>query len=216
MRHDTDDLVTVNAMQYPSPPALVARPWVALYGPAGVGKDSLADVLVREYDFVRVAFADPVREMALRLNPYVHDVKTTARLRTIVDKHGWEDAKNGYPEVRRLLQVIGTDAIRTEDPEFWVRRAKLAAQKAGGGVVFTDTRFVNEARMVSGAGGITVRIEGPMRAANIKTGHKSENGMGGWEPHLIVSNPKAPVLIRNRNLKAAAGTIVNYYLKANR
>lgn len=44
---------------------------VALMGRAGSGKDSAAARLVSRYQFVRVAFADPLKESALRLDPIV-------------------------------------------------------------------------------------------------------------------------------------------------
>ena len=35
---------------------------LGLAGPRGGGKDTLADYLVEDYSFKRIAFADPIRE----------------------------------------------------------------------------------------------------------------------------------------------------------
>ncbi|MDP5128626.1 MAG: hypothetical protein NWP37_02495, partial [Pontimonas sp.] len=74
---------------------------------------------------------------------------------------GWEEAKRSYPDVRRLLQNLGTEAIRALDPGFWVRIAMKKALEADGPVVFIDTRFPNEIDAIRRQGGILVRVERP-------------------------------------------------------
>lgn len=103
------------------------------------------------------------------------------RLSEVVQEFGWEEAKT-YSEVRRFLQRLGTDAIRALDPDFWVRAGMLRAQRLrsdllrfddgldnpptgyerqASPVVITDVRFANEARAITDAGGILVRVERP-------------------------------------------------------
>lgn len=147
------------------------HPVVGMIGRKRSGKDSFASVLVEEFGFTKVAFADPLREAALDLDPIVH-VQTVdqpdypgcdpelvvARLSEIVRDFGWEKAKDGYPEVRRILQYLGTEVVRKREPDFWIRRAEETIRKINGPVVVTDVRFENEAELVKALGGHTVRV----------------------------------------------------------
>lgn len=50
-------------------------------------------------------------------------------------------------EMRSVLQYWGTEVRRSQDPEYWVRKALVPAVEAmagGHSVFFTDVRFVNE------------------------------------------------------------------------
>jgi dephospho-CoA kinase len=138
---------------------------VALLGYAQSGKDEAAKVLVEEGGFVRVAFADAVRECLLALDPLVQ-VRQVARGREMVDRgevavrhvselvrdYGWDPAKTLFPDVRRLLQRLGTEVVRDRiDKDAW---AKIGAEKIenarydGRPVVLTDVRFMNEAKSI--------------------------------------------------------------------
>ena len=165
------------------------RPWVGLCGAAGVGKDTLATHLVEAYGFARVAFADPVRDMALRIDPYVHTSTKTERLSSLVGRVGWEAAKRDYTDVRRLLQRVGTDGVRTEAPDFWVDLALAAAAKAERPVVFTDMRFPNEAQAIACRGGFTLRIVGAGDLDGAAAQHRSEQALEAWAESFTFRNP---------------------------
>jgi hypothetical protein len=121
------------------------RNLIALCGYTGVGKDEVAKYLVENHGFVRVAFADALREDLLRLNPRVHYIEHEWwTLRDLVESEGWDKAKRSYSEVRRLLQVYGTEVGREGFGEnVWVNRAteKITSHP---NVVVTDLRFHNE------------------------------------------------------------------------
>lgn len=145
---------------------------VGLQGPKQVGKDTAATALVEEYGYVRLSFADGVREMALAIDPYVvldvenddGEVYLTVhrRLSEVVETLGWDEAKR-YPDVRRLLQRVGTEGAReTFGADAWVGR--LSADWAEAGfppAVVTDVRFPNEAEWIASEGGVVVRIRRP-------------------------------------------------------
>lgn len=193
-----------------SPP----HPWVGIYGPAGVGKDSLADALVRRFEFSRVAFADPVREMALAIDPYVHTAETTARLSTVIEAEGWDAAKRNHTDVRRFLQRLGTEGVRSFVPTFWTDLAEKTALELGGPVVFPDVRFETEARMIVKAGGIVVQMEGAPTLEGAVSFHASEHGMAEWTPDIIFQNPHLDSAreIEDR-MTDAATAVVSYLLK---
>lgn len=147
------------------------------------GKDSFAERLTGAHGFTRVAFADPMRELALALDPLISE---GWRLSELVDAFGWEGAKEN-PEVRRTLQRLGTEGGRKVLGEnIWVDTAMTTARAIGGPVVFTDVRFPNEAEAVKRAGGVVVRIE----RQDLPQGdtHPSETAMDDWLFDFIVHN----------------------------
>lgn len=168
---------------------MTEKPWIALTGAAGAGKDTVGQLLVEHYDYERVAFGDAVREAVLDLDPFVPvDSYRHVRVSALVESYGWERAKRMFPEVRRLLQAFGTDAIRTLDPEFWVDVAQDKALALPRAVVFTDCRFQNEADMVVDQGGIVVLVERDTDLDANAIGHATEQGYRTIQPDWIISN----------------------------
>lgn len=131
-------------------------PNIGLMGYAGAGKDTVADYLVRTYQYTRVAFADPLKEMALSINPLMDSACCSGcespsdsedyYLADAVREHGWESAKRNVPEVRRFLRSLGA-TMRDRDPDYWLDialRKIIAAENLGMPVVITDVRHENE------------------------------------------------------------------------
>ena len=126
---------------------------IGLSGYARSGKDSVAELLVLNYGFKRVAFADGIRQALVALNPLIGSL----RLNDIVGEHGWEVAKS-TEEVRRLLQVMGTEVGRKlihEDVWVWRLFNSINTDER---IVIPDVRFPNEARMIEQNGGEVWRI----------------------------------------------------------
>jgi hypothetical protein len=108
---------------------------IGLSGYARSGKDTVADWLCLNYGYTRLSFAQPMRDAIYTLNPMVEGGNRVADL---VDEYGWDIAKSN-PEVRRLLQVFGTDVGRKQfGDNFWVQQAfdKIEGTK----IVFSDVR----------------------------------------------------------------------------
>jgi hypothetical protein len=172
---------------------------VGLIGKARSGKDTVAERLGRTFAYTRVAFADPLKDMALRLNPIVGtDNDTLAvpgeRLRDVVSFWGWERAKDELPEVRRVLQRIG-QGVREHDEDFWVRVAlrKIdAAAKWNLPVVVTDVRYENEARALRDRGFALFRVTRPASSRVSMTEalaeHDSETELDNWATSLTIAN----------------------------
>lgn len=156
---------------------------VALVGPAGVGKDTVASLLVEEYGFTRVAFADALKGALMRVDPQVG----SGRLSDLVLGAGWDRAKVN-PEVRRLLQEFGM-AIRDISPEFWIEATADVVDQVDGPVVITDLRMPNEYEYaVAELGALTVRLSRP----DVDTGlgwraHESERALDDFEFDLEIS-----------------------------
>lgn len=132
---------------------------IGLCGYAGVGKDEAAKVLLDEYGYKRVAFADPIKESLMALNPLIPYQDRHVRLHEVIKELGWAQAEDQNEEIRRLAQAMGTEVGRNIlSHNLWVQ---IVEKKLDNRTVVTDTRFPNEARLLRRHGGILVRVERP-------------------------------------------------------
>ncbi|MFE9026219.1 hypothetical protein ACFYOA_08145 [Streptomyces iakyrus] len=169
---------------------------VGLIGKARSGKDSVASRLVWTRNYSRVAFADPLKAMAMRLNPYV-DASTDIdgrieleRLSQTVELIGWERAKDEVPEVRRVLQNIG-QAQREHDEDYWVRLALRKVDAADSWklpVVISDVRYRNEAEALRKRGFVLIHVTRPGASAGENADHASETELDGFHTDLTIGN----------------------------
>ncbi|WP_063757325.1 hypothetical protein [Streptomyces sp. NRRL S-378] len=166
---------------------------IGLIGRARVGKDTVGRILREAAGYERVAFADPLKEAALRLDPVVYSFTVdgygteNTRLSEVVEWGGWEQAKE-EPEVRRILQELGA-AMRTVDPEVWLRaglaRAEEVNRATGRPVVITDVRYPNEAESLRRAGFHLIYIDRP---GVLQLDHESEGALTATDAHYVINN----------------------------
>lgn len=129
---------------------------VGITGYARVGKDSTAAVFT-SLGYTQRAFADPLKEMALSLNPVL---PCGLRLASVVRRYGWELAKVGTPGVRDFLKQLGTAGRDYLGKDVWVEAALKGRPER---LVVSDVRFTNEAIGLRGAAEhvLVVRVERP-------------------------------------------------------
>jgi hypothetical protein len=137
---------------------------VGLSGHKEAGKDSVADILVRDYGFTKMAFATPIKEKVDILDPILgyheerccEDCDGDIEEIRLSDLYAYgmtseeikQDPQYG-PELRRVWQYVGTDLFRADDEDYWVKRAaRVMQQSAADRIVFTDVRFENEADFI--------------------------------------------------------------------
>jgi hypothetical protein len=157
---------------------------IGLSGYAQSGKDTVARILVENYGFSRIAFADIIRVACYRLNPIV--TYDGMRLSHLVDLEGWEIAKT-LPEVRRLLQVMGSEVGRDLiDPQIWIELT-LGNSKKTDNIVISDVRFKNEAEEIKWRQGQVWRITRIEKDAPINA-HRSESDMDSWNFDQYIGN----------------------------
>lgn len=188
---------------------------LGITGLARSGKDTAADVLVEQYGFTRKSFAAPLKEMVRKLDPFIgahtRNIFTADDLDTPVESYPegtrLSDAavtldenqlKEAYPEYRRLLQVLGTDCIRSLDEDFWTRAAAKELTDPDGRYVFTDCRFPNEAQLIRDlAKGSTVTdLWNIHRPLLVRGDHPSEQHSGRMKERLTLHNNGSIVQFR--------------------
>jgi hypothetical protein len=157
---------------------------IGLSGYAQSGKDTVAEILVEEYGYTRVAFADIIKQAVYLLDPIVN--VSGMRLRYFVDQNGWNEAKH-LPEVRRLLQVMGSEVGRDLiDPQIWVELTMYSVSPMDN-IVISDVRFKNEAAEIKFKAGQIWRITRIDRNKPINL-HRSETELDTWNFDQYVAN----------------------------
>lgn len=160
---------------------------IGISGYARTGKDTIADHLVAQYGYTKESFATPMREALYRLNPDIRDMTgLVMRVQQVVELAGWEGAKSHTPDIRGLMQRMGTEVGREMFGEdFWVDAA-IGRVPDGSKVVFADVRYPNEADAVRSLGGEVWRVSrdgfGPAND------HTSENAMDNYKFDKTFSN----------------------------
>lgn len=132
---------------------------IGVCGYAQSGKDTVANWLVEHHGFVKRSFADALRDDVWIMNPIVSWYRNEASwdpwspitYQSAVRTHGYEEAKLRYPEIRRILQVYGTEVRRAEDPDVWLNRFTqwVQAHPEHERIVVPDVRFPNESDKVT-------------------------------------------------------------------
>lgn len=170
-----------------------------------VGKDTVADILVKKHGFIQLSFAKALKNMALEVDPVIFSVPAVnvggghGRLAHLVATEGWDNAKR-YPEVRRFLQALGVSARNILDEDIWVQTvlgqlAEGTGANWGPDVVITDVRFPNEVEAIANAdkyeglyNGKLVRVDRPNLPTVGSNNHESEtalDGFDGWDYVLV-------------------------------
>jgi len=148
---------------------------IGVSGYARSGKDTVGQILVANHQFHRHAFADKLKQLAIRIDDHVADA---------VAANGWEDAKSD-PYVRGLLQRLGVAARDTIADDIWVT-ALFGDLDFGLRHVITDVRFINEADTIREAGGYVWRVNRPgVHAVN---SHVSEHQLDDYPFDIVLTN----------------------------
>lgn len=144
---------------------------IGFAGYARSGKDTVGQLLVDERGYRRVAFADKVKELALRVDL---EVATLAAVNGGIDQ-----AKLVSHYVRGYLQDLGQGVREVLGEDTWVRAAGLYQLAPHDRVVVTDVRFRNEADAIKHLGGKVVRINRP--GTEPVNDHVSESEMDNYD-----------------------------------
>lgn len=182
---------------------------VAIGSQMRVGKDTAAQALIRDLSYVRVAFADPLKQLAIECDPLVLPVNAAVNLPVhnrlswlVKGADGWDEAKARFPEVRRFLQNLGVGCRTVFGERFWIDMA-LAEAARNERTVFPDLRFRNEAEAVREAGGFLVKVNRPGMQSGF---HVSEHDLDDWTDwDLVVENDSTIVELEAKVVAWAKG-----------
>ena len=138
---------------------------IGICGLIGGGKGTVADILVGEFGFEKLSFADALKDAVAAVFSWPRhllegDTKESREWRETVDY--WWEARLAIPNLtpRWVLQYWGTDVFREHfhqdiwiaSVEFKLARAKSSTMKYNN-IVIPDTRFPNEINMIRKLGG---------------------------------------------------------------
>lgn len=162
---------------------------IGIGGRLASGKDTLADALVADHDFVKLNFSTPLFRFASRINPYV---EADVRFNDWVEMLGLTAAKE-RPEIRRILQTVG-DALRAEFGS-QVLVDLLDADitrhiERGESVVITGVRFPAEVALIEKHGGLSVWVSRLGSEHSENGSHITENSVDVFDFDMPISNDK--------------------------
>lgn len=113
------------------------REIIAFIGRQGSGKSYQAQQLVKERDFVKLSFANPLREIAFKIigMDFEEGMKQYDELKRT-------ELINGL-NFRNILENLGA-SVRKYDEDFWARALIKDIKETMGNVVIDDMRYPNE------------------------------------------------------------------------
>lgn len=165
---------------------------IGLTGYATSGKDTAAAGLIED-GWERVSFADPLKKMALEINPSVHvepfGTHFQLPLAELIGRWGWTEAKKDC-DVRRFLQNLGCAVRKYFGEDAWVRLACETITSTKKNVVVTDCRFPNEFDLIHSLGGRLVRVDRP--GVGPVNGHESESYVADAPADAVLYNHGTP------------------------
>lgn len=163
---------------------------IGLGGYACVGKDETARVLARN-GWSTTYMSEPLERALLALNPYVlmpgQEIYDAQRYSAIHAQVGY-DASKKIPEVRRLLQALGTEVGRNIlGPDVWVdAMIRTVRSRPTQNWAVSGIRFPNELAAIKRNAGVTVWVTRP--GYGPVNGHPSDNTLSEIDFDLTLEN----------------------------
>jgi len=172
------------------------------------GKDTVADMLVKDHGFVKLSFAAPLKELCALITDRCYDIIDQETYHSglfawlskfgspgvlvINSLYACDYAKFCVPQgsttdvcnakQRNLLQYIGTDLIRGYREDFWVDA--LFNGPLPDKLVVSDMRFANEFSRVETCG-YPVLVN---RNTGLTDNHESENNLNSTDWSYVIDN----------------------------
>lgn len=142
------------------------------------GKDTLGLYYINTHGYVKLSFADPLKEACRQ----IFDLSQS-------QLHG--DEKENIDDYwgvtpRQILQYVGTELFRDQmvklipniGKDIWIKvmdkKIKKIFKGGAKGVVITDIRFENEAKLIKSLGGIVIKVVRPSSEIKGLPDHSSE------------------------------------------
>ena len=198
---------------------------IGLVGLIGSGKNTVANILVKDHGFEMLSFAGALKDAVSAIfgwprNLLEGDTTESRKFRETVDEFWQKSIGNislfeGKPVTPRLvLQLMGTEIMRTHfHTDIWVisviKKIQASPDKS---FVISDVRFQNEINLLKNINGAIIRIkrgEDPKwfeTAANNQEAmplnypdiHRSEWDWVPYKPSFIIENDGSLEDLRNQ------------------
>lgn len=160
---------------------------IGLLGRKRVGKDTVADYLINNYNFTKHAFAHPIKEiLKIMFDFSEHQLN--------IDKEKIDDRWGISPRI--AMQQFGTDFVRDDICKYipniknnlygetlWIKLFRIWYEKnKDKDIIISDVRFLDEIEVIKSLGGIIIKIN---RDTNQVDNHKSESKIDTYDKKLI-------------------------------
>lgn len=132
---------------------------IAIVGEAHSGKTTLATALTDNHNFIRLALADPVKDVsAIMLNDFTRYLGASTSVGHI--DRAYINAHKGHPSIRKLLQLVGTELGREwlGPQDIWIDTFLKTVENETQSIVCDDCRFTNEAAKLRENGFVIIRL----------------------------------------------------------
>lgn len=153
---------------------------IAFSGRKHCGKSTLAELCTRRYGFQMLYFADGLKDLVCEMLcisretlDQTKDIPQRIQINVpfIERTFNVTGVKSHCDSIRDMLQYIGTDIIRTTNPDWHIQQ--LARNIRSDKVCIGDCRFPNELDFIRSLGGEAWFIIRPMYTSNVSN-HSSE------------------------------------------
>jgi len=137
---------------------------IGITGQKYSGKDTLGNYICETYNFKRLAFADPLKDVCRTIFGF-NDEQLYGDKKEEIDKY-WKITP------RETLQFVGTELFREQfgkkfehvDKNIWIKVIKKTLlDNPSENYVVTDVRFQNECSMIHELGGVVIKIKRPFQ-----------------------------------------------------
>ena len=135
---------------------------IGTIGFIGCGKGTVADILVEKHGFVKLSFADAVKDATAAIFGWQRsllegDTEESREFRETRDEW-WSEKTGKHITPRYMLQIMGTEAGRDVfHKDIWVYALERKMEMYQN-VVIADVRFPNEIEWMRSKGGFAVRV----------------------------------------------------------
>jgi hypothetical protein len=179
---------------------------VGICGFIGSGKDTIADILIKERGFIKLSFASALKDAVSIIFGWDRAMlegatKESRELREKVDE--WWSQRLSIPSLtpRYVLQHLGTDIFRDKfHPDIWLAslERKLSNCPKNSLIVITDCRFQNEISLLKKLGARMVQVDRPVIMNSLI--HTSETSWLETEFDVVINNNSTLDILREEVL----------------
>ena len=162
-------------------------PVIGISGKIGSGKDTVADILIENFHFLKRSFAYGLKKKAMDDFDLTKDQVYDPALKEItILEYG--------KSPREILQLMGTEWYRSIDPNYWVKSLykelsfHFFGMDTNMAICIPDVRFPNEFDFIDSIGGMNIRVVRPEYSQSTHTAHASETALDDIDILTIVND----------------------------